>query len=387
MDVRARRPRSVLATVWILLGCAAVGTSIGLAVRAVRDGGDEGPRAIKVRPARPGAQDPAALWLFGVQTVRLDPTTLTDARDAGFQGFGSVLGGPGVVYLFDPGTGRFGVVDATRNQRVETTLPVETGAPVDAAPVIAVQANVLWLVTGPGRLTRYELSTGTATDVVLPRDVVSEAEAGGPPAPGATRVVADDNAVWAVYDLGVTGNPPITAVVRLAPDGTVTARAALRPTAPAGGRLEPQSVAVGGGAVWIVGRTAVVALDAGTLAVRQSFAVQTESPVELHGAAFAAGTLWSYDATSGALLSIGDDSRVRARVPLTDGMPPPVPAPASIVGSRDALWVRLRTSASTLEQRVTRVDARSGDVTGRFDAPPELEVGEIAVSRPLDRAT
>jgi hypothetical protein len=380
MADRAPRPRSVLATVWILLGCAAVGTGIGLVVRAVRDGGDEAPRAIKVRPARPGAQSPAALWLFGVRTVRLDPTTLTDARDAGFQGFGSVLGGLGVVYLFDPGTGRFGVVDATRNQRVETTLPVETGAPVDAAPVLAVQGNVLWLVTGPGRVTRYELSTGTATEVELPRDVVSEAEAGGPPAPGATRVVADDDAVWATYELGVTGNPPVTAVVRLAPDGTVTARASLRPTAPAGGRLEPQSVAVGGGAVWIVGRTAVVALDAGSLAVRQSFTAQTESPVELHSAAFSAGTLWSYDATSGALLRIGDNGRVRARIPLTDGVPPPVPAPASIVSSRDALWVRVRASASTLEQRVTRVDARSGDVTGRFDAPPELEVGEIAVS-------
>ena len=381
MADRARRPRSVLATVWILLACAAVGTGIGLAVRAVRDGGDESPRAIKVRPARPGAQSPAALWLFGVRTVRLDPTTLSDARDAGFQGFGSVLGGPGVVYLFDPGTGRFGAVDATRNRRVETMLPVRPGTPVDVAPVLALQQNVLWLVTGPGRLTRYELSTGAASDVELPSDVVSEADAGGPPAPNATRVVADDGAVWAVYELGVIGNPSVTAVVRLAPDGTVTARASLPPTAPDGGRVEPQSIAVGGGAVWVVGRTSVVVLDAGSLEVRQTAAVQTESPVELHGAAFAAGTLWSYDATSGALLRIGDDGRVRARIPLTDGVPPAVPAPASIVGSRDALWARVRTSASTLEERVTRVDARSGDITGRFDAPAELEVGEIAVSR------
>jgi hypothetical protein len=250
-----------------------------------------------------------------------------------------------------------------------------------------VQGNALWLVTGPGRVTRYDLSTGTATEVELPRDVVSEAEVGGPPAPGATRIVADDDAVWVAYQLGVTGNPPVTAVVRLAPDGTVTARASLPPTAPGGGRLEPQSVAVGGGAVWIVGRAAVVALDAGSLAMRQGFAVQTETPVELHDAAFAAGMLWSYDATSSALLRIGEDGRVRARIPLTDGAPPPVPAPASIVGSRDALWVRVRTSASTLEQRVTRVDARSGDITGRFDAPAELEIGAIAVSRPLDRTT
>jgi len=46
------------------------------------------------------------------------------------------------------------------------------------------------------------------------------------------------------------------------------------------------------------------------------------------------------------------------------------------------LWVRVRVgSPNTLEQLITRVDARSGDVTGRFSAPPQLEVGEIAVSR------
>ena len=46
------------------------------------------------------------------------------------------------------------------------------------------------------------------------------------------------------------------------------------------------------------------------------------------------------------------------------------------------LWVRVRIGSSeTLEQLITRVDARSGDVTGRFTAPPQLEVGEITVSR------
>jgi hypothetical protein len=382
MDDRARRPRSVLATVWILLACAAVGTGIGILIRAVRDDGEAGPRAIKVRPARPGIQGPAALWLFGARTVRLDPTTLSDAREAGFQGFGSVLGGPGVVYLFDPGTGRFGVVDATRNRLVQTTLPVQAGPQVDVAPILAAQRSVLWLVTGPGRLTRYDLSAGTTNEIELPTDVVSEEAAGGPPAPGATRVVADDEAVWAVYELGVTGNPPVTGVVRLAPDGTIAARSSLPRDAPGGGRFEPQAVAVGHGTVSVVGRTAVVALDATSLAIRRSFVVQAESPVELHDAAFAASTLWSYDATSGALLRIGvDDGTVRSRVVLADGAPPTAPAPASIVTDGYALWVRLRLSAATLEQRVTRVDARSGDITGRFDAPAGLEVGAIAVSR------
>jgi hypothetical protein len=373
---RAPRPRSVVATVWILLACAAAGTGIGLGVRALRDDGDGGPRAIKVRPARSGAQSRAALWLFGVRTVRLDPTTLSDARDAGFQGFGSVLDGDGVVYLFDPGTERFGVVDAARNQLVQTRVPARQGIDIDVGPVLAAQRGAVWLVTGPGRLTRYELTSGSTADVELPTDVVSEAAAGGPPAAGATRVVADEDAVWAVYELGVTGNPRHTALVRLAPDGTITARAALAPAAP-----QPQAVVVGDGVLWVVGRTGVVGLDATSLAVRHQFALQTDPPVELHDAAFADGALWSYDARTGALLRIGPDAGgVRTRIALTDGAPPRAPAPASIVSDGTALWVRVRISATTLQQRISRVDARSGEITGRFDAPPDLEIGAIAVS-------
>ncbi len=383
MSDRGRRPRSVLATVWILVACAAIGTGIGLVVREVRSDGGGGPKAIRVRPARPGPQSPAALWLFGATTVRLDPSTLSDPRDAGFQGFGSVLGGEGIVYLYDPVTGRVGVVDATRNELVgRTSVPVDGGEGADVAPVFAAQGGSLWLVTGPGRLTRYELATGGTSDVTLPTDVVSEAAAGGPPAAGATRVVADSEAAWAIYDLGVTGNPQLPAVVRVAPDATITARAAL-PDQVGGVRLDPQAVALGDGTLWIVGAQAVVGLDPGTLAVRKTFTVQSESAIDLHSAATAGGLLWSYDSDSGALLGIGaDGGSVRRRVPITNGTAAQFPAAATIIAGGDVLWVRVRIGgANTLEQLITRVDATSGDITGRFDAPPALEVGEIAVSR------
>jgi len=382
MEARGRRPRSALATVWILVACAVIGTGIGLVVRHVRSDDGGGPRPIRVRPARPGQQRAAGLWLFGATTVRLDPATLSDPRDVGFQGFGAVLGGEGAVYLYDPVTGRIGVIDATRNELAgRTNVPVQGGVSADVTPVIAVQRGALWLVTGDGRLTRDELATGTTTDATLPTDVVSAADAGGPPAPGATRVVADDQAAWAVYDLGVTGNPALPAAVRVADDGTVTARAAI-PDRVGGGRLEPQAVALGDGMLWIVGRSAVVGVDPATLAVRRSFAVQAGAAVELHGAAVAGGLLWSYDVQSGALLGMGPDGRVRQRTALTDGAQTQFRAPATIIGDGDVLWVRVRVGSSNmLEQLITRVDARSGDVTGRFSAPPQLEVGEIAVSR------
>jgi hypothetical protein len=383
MEARGRRPRSALATVWILVACAAIGTGIGLVVRHVRSDDGSGPKPIRVRPAQPGTQSAAGLWLFGATTVRLDPTTLSDPRDVGFQGFGAVLGGEGTAYLYDPTTGRLGVIDATRNELAgRTNVPVESGVSADVAPVLAEQRGALWLVTGPGRLTRDELATGTTTEVTLPTDVVSEAAAGGPPAASATRVVADDEAAWAVYDLGVTGNPALPAAVRVADDGTITARAAV-PDRVDGNRFEPQAVALGDGMLWIVGRTAVVGLDPTTLAVRGNFTVQDGTAVDLHGAAVAGGLLWSYDAQSGALLGIGPDAgRVRQRVVLTGGAQTQFRAPATIVSGGDVLWVRVRVgSPNTLEQLITRVDAQSGDVTGRFTAPPQLEVGEIAVSR------
>ena len=85
---------------------------------------------------------------------------------------------------------------------------------------------------------------------------------------------------------------------------------------------------------------------------------------------------------SGALLGMGPDGRVRQRTALTDGGQTQFRSPATVIGDGDVLWVRVRVGSSNmLEQLITRVDARSGDVTGRFSAPPQLEVGEIAVSR------
>jgi hypothetical protein len=382
MSSRVRRPRSALATVWILVACAAVGTVIGLVVRELRTDDDGGPRPIRVRPARAGQQSAAGLWLFGATTVRLDPITLTDPRDVGFRGFGAVLGGDGAVYLYDPTTGQVGVIDATTNKLAgRTSVAVHGGVGADDAPVLAEQRGALWLVTGPGRLTRDELATGSTTDVTLPSDVVSEQAAGGPPAPGATRVVADADAAWAVYDLGVTGNPALPAAVRIADDGSITARAAL-PDRVDGDRLDPQSVALGDDTLWVVGRRAVVALDPDTLAVRRTFAVQSTTSVELHSSGVAAGLLWSYDSDSGALFGVDPGTgSVRQRVVLTNGGSQ-FRAPATIVAGADVLWVRVRIGSSdTLEQLITRIDARSGDVTGRFTAPPQLEVGEIALSR------
>ena len=383
MEARGRRPRSALATVWILVACAAIGTGIGLVVRHVRSDDGSGPKPIRVRPARPGPHSAAGLWLFGATTVRLDPTTLSDPRDVGFQGFGAVLGGEGTVNLYDPTTGRLGVIDATRNELAgRTNVPVQSGVSAEVAPVLADAARRALAgdrarPADPRRARDRDDDRGHAAHR---RRVGGR---GGRSTRGdRDAVVADDEAAWAVYELGVTGNPALPAAVRVADDGTVTARAAV-PDRVDGNRFEPQAVALGDGMLWIVGRTAVVGLDPATLAVRGSFTVQDGTPVDLHGAAVAGGLLWSYDAQSGALLGIGPDvGRVRQRVVLAGGAQTRFRAPATVLGGGDVLWVRARVgSPNMLEQLITRVDAQTGDVTGRFTAPPQLEVGEIAVSR------
>src|SRR5262249_57586644 len=110
---------------------------------------------------------------------------------------------------------------AARKLAGKSAVGVQGGVGAEGARVLAEQSGALWLVTGPGRLTRDDLASGNTTDVTLPADVVSAEAAGGPPAPGATRVVADTDAAWAVYDLGVTGNAPLPAAVRLADDGSI----------------------------------------------------------------------------------------------------------------------------------------------------------------------
>src|SRR5262249_47815625 len=173
MSSRARRPRSALATVWILVACAAVGTVIGLVVRELRSD-DGGPRPIRVRPARPGELCAAGLWLFGAPPVRLAPVTLSDPRNVGFRGFGAVLGGEGAVYLYDPTTGRVGVIDAARNQLAgRSSIAVHGGVGADVGPVLAEQRGALWLVARPRRLTRAEPATRGPAQGTLPPDAPS----------------------------------------------------------------------------------------------------------------------------------------------------------------------------------------------------------------------
>src|SRR5262249_57969300 len=137
---------------------------------------------------------------------------VADPRGVGVRGFGSVLGGVGTVYLYDPSTGRVGVIDATRNDLAgRTTIAVHGGVGADDAPVLAEQRGALWLVTGPGRLTRDDLPTGSTTELTLPTDVVSEQAAGGPPAPPAAPPGAHHAPPWGGYQPRATGTPGVPA--------------------------------------------------------------------------------------------------------------------------------------------------------------------------------
>ncbi len=102
----------VIATVGIAVGLAAT-----LGIWALTGGGDGKSASDTARrvgaPLRAGAPiDPDALWLFGFDTVRTDPTTLDDARQLSASVFGTPAARGDRVYFYDAGSGQVGRLDA-----------------------------------------------------------------------------------------------------------------------------------------------------------------------------------------------------------------------------------------------------------------------------------
>jgi len=145
--------------------------------------------SIQVRQAQ-GRDHLAALWMFGFDTLRLDPRRPRQVSQLGARGFGQVVGTRGAVLLYEPSGGRFGLLDATRNEITRTATVATTVAADTARPAVAGSPDLVWLVTGPRDLDRHSLVDGN--DVTIR---VGEEPSG---TVSATRVVAQDEAVWAV---------------------------------------------------------------------------------------------------------------------------------------------------------------------------------------------
>lgn len=250
-DARNRRIAVVavllVAVVWTVTFLAAGGGG--------GEDGDTSPSTRRLEAGRAPSHDrPDAVWLFGFDTLRLVPSAPDRVSVLGFPAFGQVTGGPGEVLLYEPGSGRFGRLDATTNRIVDrATIPSRLRAGSDgvAEPVVAAAGSAAWLVTGPSTLTRHARPTGSAPDrtVELP-GVGTRAD---------TRVLAGPAGVVAI-SVDPT-NETVPAVINRVDPGSGEVVATGEAGLPAGGLVD---VAGGPGRVWLVGHTRLVPVDART---------------------------------------------------------------------------------------------------------------------------
>jgi hypothetical protein len=131
-------------TVLALLGAALVGVLVVAVANLAGSGG-----------GRAAARD--EVWVFGSRTVAAPPS-LAGTRAVPGTAFGSVVGAPGRVWMYDPGSHELGWYDGVTS-RIER-LPHAPGGSTLAStsrPLVAPVAGHLWLAPSPGVLADYDL--------------------------------------------------------------------------------------------------------------------------------------------------------------------------------------------------------------------------------------
>ena len=155
-------------TILALLGAALVGALVVAVVNlAGSSGGDTA--------ARP------EVWVFGSRTVAAPPT-LRGTRPVAGNAFGSVVGAPGRVWMYEAVTGQLGsYVSATSTIERLPRAPRGRTRASTALPLVAPVAGDLWLAPSPGELARYDLATNRVVRTVTtdPDATVSAVVASG----------------------------------------------------------------------------------------------------------------------------------------------------------------------------------------------------------------
>ena len=308
-------------------------------------------------PLRPGPSiDADALWLFGFDTVRVDPETLHGARRLGQPAFGESTGAGSHVFFYEPGSGQVGRLDAATS-RFTKAQPVAAWAAPGGGGHIAARGNTTWIVTGPASVDRIDGAT--------------LAEAGAVPiaAPGATDtwVAAGADRVLAASPIGTT--VVLTAIDPPAPTVRVT------PDAAAGA---PVGLARGDTVTWIVQAQGATAFPDGGAPVPVALPAAA-GPVR--AAAASGRDLWVLADDGAALYRMRADAPTDiARIAVLHQRPATFRAPVSVVADTNAVWVLAptRPEPDRHDAVVVRVAARSAQVTKSLTVPSDLFVGAIA---------
>jgi hypothetical protein len=352
-------------TRWLVVVPLGIVIGVGLTLALWSLGGSNSPTDEATRNSRGetlqsgAAIDPDALWLFGFDTVRVDPTTLQGARRLGQSAFGESAGAGSQVFFYDPGSGEVGRLDAATS-RFTKAQPVASWAAPDGSGHVAARADAFWIVVGP-----------TTVDRIDPVTLVDN----GPmtlDAAGATDtwVAAGPDRVMAGSLLGDA--VVLTAIAPATPESRVT------PAAAAG---VPNGLARGGTVTWIVQTHGATALpDTGA----QTSIVLPADAGPVRAAAAADRDLWVLADDGAALYRLRADAPDEiSRVAVLHQRPATFRAPVAVVADPNAVWVLAptRPEPDRHDAVVARVDADSEKVTKSLTLPSDLFTGGIALTR------
>jgi len=321
---------------------------------------------LSARPA-PSHDDPHALWLFGFDTLRLDPAHPTRVGHLGYAAFGDVAGAPGRVILYDATTGRFGVLDAETNRIVDNTTIGSRDVDRDVRPLLAPLGDAAWLVTAPGSITRHALTSGSSDRTVALPVPVADA---GARAVG-TRVAAAGSTVWAVVDVVVAaGRRDVVAYALDAGTERIVTTRSL-------GDVDVVTV------VALPGRAAVVTRNHVIVVPVSANVPPTASPgvpVALHDGVGVDGAVWLLD----------DAAQLTRLDPATATLARPIPLPASarpvgagsrVVATGSTLWALLTgPPGQPFHAVLASLDAHSGRSAFALGLPDDLAIAALAAT-------
>jgi hypothetical protein len=335
------RRQSVLA----LLGAALVG--ILVVALSVLVGGNDGSAT---RPE---------VWVFGTRTVAAPPT-LRGTRAVPGTAFGSVVGAPGRVWMYEPVTGQLGsYVSATSTIERLPRAPRGRAHASTALPLIAPVGDALWLAPSPGELAAYDLSTQR---VVRRVSVETDATVGAVAAAGGRVVVASETPAGVVVHVV---DPASGRVLRSV---TLAAITALR------------GLAADGDAIWVLGDAHVTRLAVALLRASTDVTLEPGDGA-VGGAVVARHDLYLLRGAD-QLVRVRPDgsSQVAMHTRGTGDWPPVRNASLAAGGGQVYALVPVGVSANDQSGRLLGFDARLGRATRALEFSSAFFAGGIAFS-------
>jgi hypothetical protein len=299
------------------------------------------------------------VWVFGTRTVAAPPTLL-GTRDVPGTGFGSVVGAPGRVWMYEPVTRQLGsYVSASSTIERLPHAPAGRTHPSTALPLIAPVGADLWLAPSPGELVGYDLSSQRVTRRV---SVDTDATVGA--------VVAAGNGVVAA------SQTPAGVVVHVV--DPASGRVLRSVTVPTFGTL--RGLAADGDAVWVMGDAHATQLAVASLRATTDVTLQPGDGA-VGGAVVARHDLYLLRGAD-QLVRVRPDgsSQVVSQLRGTGNWPPVRNASLAAGAGQVFALVPVGVNVNDESTRLLGFDARLGRATRALEFSSAFFAGGIAFS-------